>query len=249
MCNCLLALVALGLVPWTAVSQSDFSLHHAGLYQYDARMSFLKAGELTLNLNRAGELYEVSGQFQTSRAMSRYYSWSGLFAAKGRWESAGPITEAYMARTMGKDDDLKIVLNTPDSARVLDSAQDEFVAITKPAGIDLISALFFTPSCYSGGVVHDGEDVYQLELHRQKKARLRGGKAYFKGEVMQCHYHVRDHKNRKRQVIVSLAEINGATVAVQVRAKIPLLPDAIFKLKMPLPEANDNGPTLAISAG
>lgn len=216
----------------------------SGTYRYDARMAFIKAGVLELSLNRYGaqhELYEVSGQFQTSRAMSKYYSWNGIFAATGRWEGEGPVTTAYMSRTTSKDEDLKIVLNTPDGARLLKGASHEFQTIDKPAGIDLISALFFSPVCYQGGSVHDGEDAYELVLDEEKAERFKGGREYYDGEVTSCHYSVRDHKGRKRKVVVSLADIGDTKVAVQVRAKIPVLPDAIFRLRMS-PASDDESP-------
>jgi hypothetical protein len=196
-------------------------------------MSFLKAGELSLELNRSGQDYEVAGEFQTSRAMSAYYSWNGVFAATGSWGEHGPVTKAYMSRTRSKDDDLKIVLNTEGGARLLDGPTSEFTNIEKPAGIDLISALFFSPGCFKGGAVHDGEDSYRLELRSEKKKTLHSGADYYRGEVTNCDYNVRDHKDRKRRVVVSLAEIGDTTVAVQVRAKIPVLPDAVFKLRVP----------------
>jgi hypothetical protein len=218
-------------------------------FQYDARMAFLKAGELALDLNRRGNHYEVAGQFQTSKAMSKYYSWNGVFAATGRWEGDGPVTTAYMARTTSKDEDLKIVLNTESGARLLDGPKADFRNIDKPAGIDLISALFFSPGCYSGGVVHDGEDAYRLELRSEQVRHLPGGEDYYRGEVTDCHYDVRDHKDRKRQVVVSLAEVGETTVAVQVRAKIPVLPDAVFRLKMPLQTPVRQGTPPAFVAG
>ncbi len=205
-----------------------------GAFHYDARMAFLKAGELALNLSRFGEQYEVTGEFQTSRAMSTYYTWNGVFAATGIWHMDGPVTKAYLARSSGKDDDLKIVLNTENEARLLDSPDGEFETIEKPAGNDLISALFFSPSCYKGGVVHDGEDAYQLKLRTSRTRTMGGGGDYYKGEVIDCDYDVRDHKDRKRRVIVSLADVGDTTVAVQLRAKIPVLPDAVFRLRMPL---------------
>lgn len=221
----------------------------SGVFQYDARMAFLKAGELELNLNRFGQHYEVAGEFQTSRAMSNYYSWNGMFAAAGRWEGQGPVTTAYMSRTVSKDEDLKIVLNTEQGARLLEGPKESFKNIDKPAGIDLISALFFSPSCYQGGMVHDGEDAYQLELRKQKSQKFNGGKHYYRGEVINCHYDVRDHKDRRRQVVVSLADVGDTTVAVQVRAKIPVLPDAVFKLKMPVQSVLPQAMPPAIIAG
>ena len=212
-----------------SVSAADYR----GAFQYDANMAWLKAGELSLEMFRTGASYEVLGEFQTSRAMSNYYTWNGVFAASGRWEGAGPVTRAYMSRTTSKDDDLKIVLNYENSARLLDGPDSSFEDIEKPSGVDLISALFFTPSCFEGGEVHDGEDTYQLTLRASRTKDLRGGQGYYQGPAMDCDYNIRDHKDRKRRVVVSLAEVGDTTMAVQVRAKIPVLPDAVFRLRMP----------------
>ncbi len=215
------------------VSAADYR----GLYQYDAKMAWLKAGELSLEMFRSGTSYEMLGEFQTSRAMSNYYTWNGVFAASGRWEGSGPVTRAYMSRTTSKDDDLKIVLNYENSARLLDGPDNSFEDIKKPSGVDLISALFFTPSCFQGGEVHDGEDTYQLALRTQKTVDLSGDDAYYQGPVTNCDYNIRDHKDRKRRVVVSLAEVGDSIMAVQVRAKIPVLPDAVFRLRMPATNA------------
>lgn len=204
-----------------------------GQYTYDARMAFLKAGELSLGLRREGGGYEVLGEFKTSRAMSAYYTWNGVFAAVGKWRPWGPVTTAYMARTSGKDADLKVVLTYPNGTRVLEGADETFQSVERPGGIDLISALFFNPGCYAQGLVHDGEDNYDLSLRSEKHHELKGGRAYYSGAVVSCDYSVQDHKQRKRRVVVSLAEIDGSMMAVQVRAKIPFLPDAVFRLRMP----------------
>ncbi|MEM7081069.1 MAG: DUF3108 domain-containing protein [Pseudomonadota bacterium] len=201
-------------------------------YQYDARMAFLRAGTLTLDLTRSESNYEVIGNFRTSRAMSRYYTWNGVFAAVGKWEGRGPVTQAYMSRTVSKDDDLKIVLAYEDGSRVLDGPDEEFEAKPKPGGIDLISALFFSPQCYRDGQVHDGEDTYQISLSSEKVRRLSNSAAYYSGMATHCDYQVIDNRDRKRRVTVSLAEIGGQVVAVQVRARIPVLPDAIFRLRV-----------------
>ncbi|NKB99002.1 MAG: DUF3108 domain-containing protein [Pseudomonadales bacterium] len=231
-CRALFLLVT--LAAFLGLAPLSFADDHSGSYRYDAKMAFLKAGELRLNLEREGESYQVEGQFKTSRALSPYYTWNGVFAAVGRWSPfGGPVTTAYMSQTTGKDHDLKIVLTYPDATRVLEGAEDEFESIDRPGGIDLISALFFSPSCYQGGLVHDGEDSYTLSLNSERNHGFNGGRKYFKGEVTSCDYRVIDHKQRQRRVIVSMAELGGTKVAVQVRAKIPLLPDAVFRLRMP----------------
>ena len=194
-------------------------------------MAFIDAGQLSLRLDRSAAAYAVHGQFKTSRMMSRYYSWNGVFAAVGEWQGSGPVTRAYMSRTVSSDRDLKIVLLYQDEVRVLEEANGDFESVHKPGGVDLISALFFTPDCYTGGEVHDGEDTYTIQLRRERARKINGGRGYYSGPVTSCDYRVIDHKNRKRRVIVSLANVDGSQVAVQVRAKIPVLPDALFKLK------------------
>ena len=244
------ALLMIVLMLWQAVAWADSTewsvpvsansiSYQQDAYQYDARMAFLKAGELSLAMSRMGENYEVAGEFRTSRAMSAYYTWNGLFAAVGTWDVTGPVTKAYMARTTGKDEELKIVLTSEEGSRVLEGPEGEFEQLQKPGGIDLISALFFSPVCYTGGQVHDGEDTYQLALQSERTHNYNGGRGYYKGEVTSCDYHVVDHKNRKRRVIVSLADVDGNRVAVQVRAKIPIFPDAVFRLRHQPPVHSD----------
>lgn len=233
---CSSLLLASGLGVADAGSGDPQAAYH-GEFVYDARMAFIRAGQLRLHLKRDGDAYEVAGHFKTSRAMSTYYTWNGVFAAVGTWQGFGPVTTAYMSRTSGKDDDLKIVLTYPTGTRVLDGPDEEFETVDRPGGIDLISALFFNPGCYRGGQVHDGEDAYQLTLRQEKKRELRRRAGYYSGPVLSCDYGVVDHKGRKRRVQVSLAEVNGHMVAVQVRARIPLLPDAIFHLRTPPAEA------------
>ena len=197
-------------------------------------MAFLKAGELTLDVQRSDDRYELEGHFQTSKAMSVYYTWNGVFAARGRWQATGPVTEAYLARTSSKDDELKIVVHTEQGVRLLDDPDGEFETIDKPAGSDLISALFLSPACSLDGVVHDGEDAYHLHLREQGTRHMDAGDGYFSGEVVDCDYTVLDYKSRKRRVIVSLGQVGNTVMAVQVRAKIPILPDPIFRLRTPL---------------
>lgn len=206
-------------------------LEYRNDYVYDARMAFIKAGRLKLAMDRQGEDYEVAGEFRTSRAMSPYYTWNGVFAAVGTWKGLGPVTTAYMSRSSSKDDKMKIVLTYPESTRILKDSREEFHTSERPGGIDLISALFFNPTCYEGTLVHDGEDSYELSLVKARTHAYNGGRNYYEGEVTSCDYRVVDHKGRKRRVVVSLGEVDGRQVAVQVRAKIPLLPDAIFKLR------------------
>jgi hypothetical protein len=214
----------------------------AEAYAYDARVAWINAGELSLQVTRDRQEYEFTGSFKTSREMSAYYTWNGIFAGVGRWGRFGPTSDAYLARTVSKDTDLKIVVMSRDGVRRLDGLGSDFESVTKPAGNDLISALFFSPQCQSDGLVHDGEDEYSLTLRSQQSRDMDDGDDYYEGIVTDCEYLVTDRRERKRKVIVSLAEIDGQMMAVRVRAKIPIWPDPIFRLKTPRPA---NGPKVA----
>jgi hypothetical protein len=203
-------------------------------YAYDAKVAWLDAGELALHLNRADDAYEFAGFFATSREMNAYYSWNGVFAGVGRWDGSGPTSDAYLARSVSKDHDLKIVVMSDDGVRRLDEPDGEFESLDRPAGNDLISALFFTPACYAGGYVHDGEDAYRIELRDTGAREMSEGQNYYAGSVTDCRYDVFDDRGRKRRVTVSLADVGGRQVAVEVRVKIPLLPDPVFRLKTPV---------------
>ena len=206
-------------------------------YAYDARVAWINAGELSLDVNRDSENYEFAGYFRTSREMSAYYTWNGFFAGVGRWGKSGPTSDAYLARSVSKDNDLKIIVMSDDGVRRLDGPGGDFESLAKPAGNDLISALFFSTSCHNDGLVHDGEDEYRIALHKERTRNMSDGDAYYEGPVTECEYIVFDTRDRKRRVMVALADVGGRRMAVRVRAKIPIWPDPVFRLRKPAVES------------
>ena len=199
-------------------------------YRYEARMAMINAGILSLELGRQQGIYEVLGQFSTSRAMNKYYRWNGLFAARGDWQNGRPQTEAYLTRSEGSDDSYKVVIYSPKETRRLRKASEAFETRDKPQGVDIISALFISPDCFQGPRVHDGEDDYDIKLLKRRTKTVNATSRYYSGPGIQCDYQVRDNKGRKRRIQIVLANINGSTVAVAASIKIPLLPDPAFRL-------------------
>jgi hypothetical protein len=202
-------------------------------YRYEARMALINAGILSLELGRENGIYEVLGQFSTSRAMNKYYSWNGLFAAKGDWQDGDPQTKAYLTLSKSSDDGYKVVIYTAKGTRRMRKAREPFEDHPQPQGVDLISALFISPDCFKGARVHDGEDDYEIKLLKRKPKELIAAERYYSGPGIQCDYQVRDNKGRKRRIQIVLAEVQGNTVAVAASVKIPLLPDPAFRLLKP----------------
>ena len=90
----------------TAVSAEPEQPTSTYVFEYDASAGFLDAGTLTLELTEFKDKYEILGRFKSSRALSKYYTWNGLFAAKGHWQKGARQTDSYFVRSEGSDDRL-----------------------------------------------------------------------------------------------------------------------------------------------
>lgn len=200
-------------------------------YVYEARMGPLVAGELNFDFQRADADYRFLGRFVSSRSLSKYYTWNGTFAAEGNWREQRPKTKTYLVQSESTDDDYKVVIMGEQQTQVLLERGGEFVVAPKPPGDDLISALMFTPGCYAGRSVHDGEDAYSLRLVNAKNGKLPGRRGFYSGPVLRCDYVVKTRRGNKRRLRVSLAEIDGVWVAAEVRVRLALLPDPMFRLR------------------
>ena len=79
--------VALLTTIFASVHASDSELPIAKhVFEYDASIGYLDAGVLTLELEQFSDKYEILGRFKSSRALSKYYTWNGLFSAKGHMQ-------------------------------------------------------------------------------------------------------------------------------------------------------------------
>ena len=115
--------------------------------------------------------------------------------------------------------------------QILLGRDGEFEVIPKPSGTDLISALLFTPGCYAGEHVHDGEDAYPISLDRVSDAKIRRRTGFYSGVVMRCDYSVVTQRGKTRRLQVSMAEIDGVWVAAEVRIRVSFFPDPVFQLR------------------
>lgn len=207
-------------------AQSSESLDRA--FSYQVRIALFNAGDLNFRLSTSMFSYTFLGEFQTSGIINKYYSWKGEFAALGEYEAGRPTTRKYYARSESKDHELKIVLLKDDGIRLLEAGGSRFKDLVRPKGDDLISAFFFSPDCYRGNYVNDGEDSFEVVLIKQRDLSKR--KSSF-ASMRRCYYRVKDYKGRTRKLNVELATTEHGIVASEVRIKVPLLPDIVFDLK------------------
>ena len=198
---------------------------------YKVRVAFLDAGDLSFQLLKSRNEYSFLGRFETSGVINRYYSWKGDFAAIGLLVSNLPKMTRYYSKSVSKDHDLKVVILKSDSVRILEAELDEVESLTRPRGDDLLSALFFSPKCYTGDYMNDGQDVFEVDLLKTSKNKLKQSEPYRSIERIRCLYKVRDYNGRTRKVTVTIDETEQGFFAKQVRIKVPLLPDILFELQ------------------
>ena len=196
--------------------------------KYEVRLALLNAGDLTFKLSFSSLVYDFFGMFKTSGIIDRYYSWEGEFAGVGMYTDDWPSTINYYSRSRSKDHELKIVLLSPKGVRLLESGGNEFKNLARPAGDDLVSALFFSPDCYRGKYLNDGEDTFEIQLLKRLDLNVKSLKT---SPAVNCHYKVKDYKGRTRRLNVELDKTSHGVFASKIRVKLALLPDIVFKLK------------------
>lgn len=201
-------------------------------FVYEARMGPITAGELDFGFERSDDKYRLLGRFFSSKSLSKHYTWTGTFASYGQWREEGPVTRSYFVQSESTDDDYKVVLMSPEGTQLLNGRDGEFESLPKPAGIDLISALMFTPGCFAGPAVHDGEDAYPIRLIKAEASELPRRRGFFSGPVTRCEYVVTTRRGKERRLRVSLAQIDGVWVATEVRVRIAIFPDPVFRLRV-----------------
>ena len=198
------------------------------VFSYQVRVALLDAGDLNFRLSSSLLVYDFFGEFQTSGIFDRYYSWKGEFAALGAYESGRPTTRKYYARSESKDHELKIVVLTEDGVRLLGGGDKDFRGLVRPKGDDLITALFFSPDCYRGNYINDGEDTFEIVMIKQRDLSQKNARFSL---IRRCYYKVKDYRGRVRKLNVELASTDNGIVASKIRIKVPLLPDIVFDLK------------------
>ncbi|MCH2337610.1 MAG: DUF3108 domain-containing protein [Pseudomonadales bacterium] len=196
---------------------------------YDARVGFLSAGTLEVNMLLSDGRYEMFGDVRTSGAIERFFRWRGKFAAVGFMVEESPRTRAYL------------LFEETKSARKVTLAAHGRTTIHRPAGAsrevqyprgsDLMSVLFLTNHCFNSAWVHDGEDAYEVILRTSRQTKVEQGRAYFRGRAEQCRYRFRYGKDEARGLDVWLGLDDDRLVPVRIRVRVPFRPDALLKLR------------------
>ena len=196
---------------------------------YDAEVAWINAGEISMWLGQRGDSYSFSGSVTTSRLMSRFIKWGGVFVATGRMVEGFPHTEAYMLWGGDGTEDEKLI----SFAGVTTIQEDgETKAVEQPPGSDFMSVTFLAPHCVATTTLHDGEHLYRLLLESQvENVQLNRLPPYYRGPSTRCDYWFSYRDGTTRRISLWMAEWQGRRLPVRVRVRVPLLPDGFLHLR------------------
>tara|TARA_B100001146_G_C16051502_1_gene378084 strand:+ start:105 stop:818 length:714 start_codon:yes stop_codon:yes gene_type:complete len=198
---------------------------------YDARVGFLSAGTLEVNMTLSKGRYELFGDVRTSGAIERFFRWRGKFAAVGFMVEEMPRTRAYLLFEERKNS-RKVTLAAHGKTTIhRPSAVSREVQY--PQGSDLMSVLFLTDHCFDAAWVHDGEDAYEVVRTASRQTFVKQGKTHFRGSTKLCRYRFNYGKAEQRGLDVWLGLHRDRWVPVRIRVRVPFRPDALLRLRTP----------------
>ena len=211
---------------------------------YDIRVGPLQVGTLEGKLSVADESYELEGSIIGKGPIARLLDWKGDFAAEGNFVEGFPEANKYLLlereEKKGKVERKTIVLYD-GKVRIIETGHPS-IEREAPRGIDMMSAILINTQCRDEMVVHDGEDPFIIRLKkREEDKKVRQGRKHFSGLAEMCQYEFIYDEDEVRKVDIWIAEFEGRRVAVRVRFRIPVIPDGVFKLRLPpeLPEESN----------
>ncbi len=213
----------------TVALQAFGSADAAQSLVYDARIGFLSAGTLEVNMVLSKGRYELFGDVRTSGAIERFFRWRGKFAAVGFMVEEKPRTRAYLLFEERKSS--RMVTLAAHGKTTIHRPAGKSREVQYPRGSDLMSVMFLTDHCFDSAWVHDGEDAYEVVLTSSRKRSLDQGRAYFRGSTQLCRYRFNYEKGEQRGLDVWLGQHGDRRVPVRIRVRVPLRPDALLRLR------------------
>ena len=197
---------------------------------YDVQVAWIQAGEIVMQLTEDGDRYALYGTVTTSSFMDRFFTWHGQFVADGRFRDNFPHTDAYML--WGDDGQREETLVSFGGRTSVTTSDGESYELDQPPGSDFMSVTFLAPHCLNGASLHDGEDLYFVQLVRAADDPLTLRPPFYAGASQRCDYQFRYTDGNTRRVSLWVAEWQGRRLPVRVRVRIPLLPDGVMHLRL-----------------
>ena len=199
---------------------------------YDARIAWIKAGNLDASICLGGVNYALTGTLQTRGPIEKFIKWRGEYSAVGQIVDDLPKTDTYLVIENNPRKKKRKVVFTDSRTTLIHQEGRTLVEHAAPPGADLISALLLSQFCRNSMAVHDGEEAYEIELaDRIEGVRLRQRSPYYTGATDLCRYRLGYKSGKTRRIDVWLADQGSRRFPVRIRVRVPLFPDGVLNLR------------------
>ena len=179
-------------------------------FGYDAYVGGAKVGGAEVKIDKGVANYAISGSAWTIGVLNFMTRWQSIFSAAGRIDDNGPITDTYSLIERARDKVKELFLADGHLTYVKNGRTRTPQA---PSSVDLLSALFVTPSCAAAGSeVHNGKDLYAVKLTQQEMLTATAQD----GATERCVFEVRDSDNEHINATIWLGRVNGLTVPLRL---------------------------------
>ncbi|MCP5182118.1 MAG: DUF3108 domain-containing protein [Pseudomonadales bacterium] len=193
-------------VPVFCCALLAFSAAHATTLDYDAYLGDRKVGEANVRIEKDQSGYRVSGKASAIGITGFLTRWRSYFIVRGifaRGHDARADAFRLSERKSSKSKD--IYLEDGQVHLVKDGVPTRTTA--PPMSRDLLTALFAAPDCTRDDAVHNGKDIWRLQL--LDSGNNDDGSQY-------CTFHVVDEDDKDFETRVSFDSVDGDVVPVKL---------------------------------
>jgi hypothetical protein len=168
---------------------------------YEAYVSGVKIGTATVTILRAGNHYEIRGSASARGVAALFSDWQSDFYAAGTIENGSPSLSSYGYEETERRKHRILILHD-GRMEVIKNGRPRS-ATPAPDGLDVLSAFFIAPACWSDRYLHTGRSSYLLAGKRSSS----GG----------CSYLVADEDGDRTRVYMTFSEVGNRLVPSSLR--------------------------------
>lgn len=175
----------------------------ANTHSYDAYVGGLKVGEASVSVDIAAGEYQVSGKARAVGFSRLLTAWRSLFSVRGRLRANGAHADSMQLLQEKKRKRTKEILIEDGTVAYFKNGKQKF-ARPAPESTDILTALFAKQDCQQAKAVHNGKDIWQVELLREHQDADTGARV--------CEFSVTDDANRTFAASVRFVQLGGRSV-------------------------------------
>ena len=175
----------------------------ASTHSYDAYVGGMKVGEASVSVHIAASEYQVTGNARAVGFSRLLTAWRSLFSVRGKVREDGAHADSMELRQEKKRKRTKEILIQDGTVSYFKNGKQKF-ARPAPESTDILTALFAKQNCQQANAVHNGKDIWQVQLLSEYRHADTG--------VRVCEFSVTDDTNRTFDARVHFAQLEGRSV-------------------------------------